>query len=151
MDRSTKLTKELTKEICTHITEKKTLIQIYHNENIPTTWTIKKWVTKHEEFDTMYAKTREIQINTFTNQIIEIAEDGSNDWIEKETKKNRLIETLDHEHFERSKLRIDTRKFLMSKITRHKYGEKITQKHTKKDNSNLTIKIHINKKTKKKD
>jgi len=151
MGRSTKLTKELAEEICTRIAEGETLIQICRDEKMPAAWTVRKWVAKHEEFRAMYAKAREDQMDTFADQIIEIAEDGSNDWIEKETKSGRIIETLDREHFERSRLRIDTRKFLMSKIARHKYGEKITQEHTGKDGSGLTVEVHVNRKTKEKD
>jgi hypothetical protein len=57
--------------------------------------------------------------------ITEIADDGSNDWIERETKSGRMLTVPDQEHINRSRLRIDARKWLLSKLAPRKYGDKL--------------------------
>jgi hypothetical protein len=57
------------------------------------------------------------------DEIMSIADDSSKDVIKVNGK-----EVVDHEHIQRDKLRIDTRKFLMSKLASVVFGE--TQKIT---------------------
>ena len=59
------------------------------------------------------------------DEIREIADDSSKDKIvvmENGVEK----EKVDHEHIQRDKLRIDTRKFLMSKLASVVFGDKTT-------------------------
>src|SRR3954451_6383604 len=63
---------------------------------------------------------REAQADRFANEIIEIADDTSGDWVERDG-----VVVADHEHIQRSKLRVDTRKWLMARMVPKKYGDKI--------------------------
>lgn len=58
-------------------------------------------------------------------QLFAIADDGSNDWIEKVAKSGETFTVPDHEHMARSRLRIETRKWYLSKLAPKKYGERV--------------------------
>ncbi len=51
----------------------------------------------------------------------DIADDGSNDF----TKDKDGKAVVDHEHIQRSRLRIDTRKWIASKLLPKRYGDKL--------------------------
>ena len=58
-------------------------------------------------------------------EILDISDDASNDWMLKHGKDGEAGYVLNGEHVQRSKLRIDARKWLMSKHKAKKYGDKI--------------------------
>lgn len=73
-----------------------------------------------------YARAKEIQAEGFAEELMDIADDGTNDWMEKLDKDGKPIGwMLNGEHVQRSKLRVDTRKWVASKLLAKKYGDKI--------------------------
>jgi hypothetical protein len=62
------------------------------------------------------------------DELLEIADDGRNDWGEKRNDKGEVTGwTVNGEHIQRSRARIDTRKWLMGKCVPKKYGDKVEQ------------------------
>lgn len=59
----------------------------------------------------------------YADEILEIADDGQNDWMERESKNGEVFEVENHEVLNRSRLRVDARKWLMSKLAPKKYGD----------------------------
>ena len=59
----------------------------------------------------------------WADEKVEIADNASNDWMEREDSDNPGF-TLNGEHIQRSRLRIDTRKWLLSKLVPKKFGDK---------------------------
>jgi hypothetical protein len=57
--------------------------------------------------------------------ILDIADDGTNDWIEREREDGSTFEVINNEVIQRSKLRVETRKWLMAKTKPKKYGDKL--------------------------
>ena len=91
------------------------------NPGYPSHETIRKWLLEDSEFVGRYARAREEQCETMADEIIEIADDARFDvLIDKQGN-----EKTDNEVLQRSKLRIDTRKFLMGKIKPKKFGDKL--------------------------
>lgn len=124
---------EMLEKICDAIIGGKSLRQICEPEGMPAPSTICLWLSQDEAFAERYARAKEIQMENLAEEILEIAEDGSNDWM-----KNRFGEdVLNAEHVQRSRLRIDSRKWLMSKLAPKKYGDKIDVQH----GGNLTIEV----------
>ena len=80
-----------------------------------------RWIEKSEDKRKQYARAMSIRADTLFEELLDIADDGSNDWMT--TNKGDII--LDSEHVQRSKLRIDTRKWALSKMNPKKYGEKL--------------------------
>ncbi len=108
---------------------------------MPNISTVFRWLGKDkasEEFATFrdnYAHAREAQADTLAEETLEISDDGRNDWMERqsESEKGAGINTgwvLNGEHVQRSRLRVDTRKWFASKVAPKKYGDKITQEHS---------------------
>ncbi len=101
-----------------------------------------KWFSDH------YAKAMEVRALGFADEIVDISDDGSNDWYEAESDSgDSLIMKPDTEHINRSRLRIDSRKWIACKLLPKLYGEKITQEHTGKDGAPLTAVLNVGKKT----
>lgn len=57
--------------------------------------------------------------------ILDIADDGTNDYMMRERPDGTEYELVNSEHIQRSRLRVDTRKWLMAKMKPKKYGEKL--------------------------
>lgn len=125
--RPTKYTKELGKNICKRIALGETVLSIGRDPKMPTTSTIYLWLLDEDkkEFSDNYAIARMAQANHLFDETLEIADDGSNDFIEKEYENGRIEEIPDHEHLNRSRLRVDTRKWYLSKVLPKIYGDKL--------------------------
>jgi hypothetical protein len=89
-----------------------------------------KWAREKPEFSQQYAKAREALLDHWAEEITEIADDGSNDWIKREAEEGRVEIKVDAEHINRSRLRVDTRKWLLSKLAPKKYGDKTQVEHS---------------------
>jgi hypothetical protein len=72
-------------------------------------------------------RAREEQADYFAEEILEIADDATNDWMERRDREGNNIGWQENgEAMQRSRLRVDARKWLMSKMAPKKYGEKST-------------------------
>ncbi len=69
-----------------------------------------------------YQIAREMRATALEDEILEIADDGRNDWIERRSKKGNAYRSVDHESVQRSKLRVDARKYLLSVMNPRVYG-----------------------------
>lgn len=78
----------------------------------------------------MYARAREQQMEAMAEETLDIADETNRDTIIKKGKDGSEYEAPDAEWIARSKLRVDTRKWLMSKLAPKKYGDKITNELT---------------------
>ena len=58
------------------------------------------------------------------DELLEIADDGRNDWMQRRGNDERGGCELNGEHIQRSRVRIDTRKWLLSKMLPKVYGDK---------------------------
>ena len=70
-----------------------------------------------------------MQADTLADEITDIADDSSNDWMDRKTKSGDTIRVIDHEAINRSRLRVDARKWIASKLKPKKYGEKLDLTH----------------------
>lgn len=116
---------EVAKQICDLLASGLSLREICRRDDMPAQSTVYLWVSNdHEGFSEQYARAREAQAHFLADEILEIADDGSNDWVERQQGED-TITVVDHEHIQRSKVRIDSRKWLMSKLAPKRYGEKL--------------------------
>jgi hypothetical protein len=70
------------------------------------------------------------QAQTFADELIDIADDGSNDWVRRENERGRVSYVVDKEHIARSRLRFEARQWVISKILPKTYGDKLQLKHS---------------------
>jgi hypothetical protein len=92
---------------------------------MPCTTTVCKWLNDFPEFAAQYARAREAQADAIFDEILDIADDGSNDWMERRREDGSVDEVFNHEHVTRSKLRIDARKWMAGKLRPKVYGDKL--------------------------
>jgi hypothetical protein len=114
---------ELAEEICYAVSCSnkgiKQLCKIY--EHWPSHDTVYSWLASHKKFSDLYARAKRLQIEVIIDEILEIADDTSNDSaINEENGKC----TINHEHISRSRLKIDTRKWLAAKLCPRIYANK---------------------------
>lgn len=75
------------------------------------------------EFEKLILDARRRYVGRMALDVDEIADDGTNDYVEREVKGGKLVIQPDLEHIARSKLRIDTRKWLLAKVYPKLYGD----------------------------
>lgn len=125
MARPTDYTPELASLICGRIAEGESLRAICRDADIPASSSIFLWLSQHSEFSEQYAKAMEARADGMFDELLEIADDGTNDWMEKKNAEGEVVGwTLNGEHVQRSKLRVDTRKWALARMSPRKYGDK---------------------------
>lgn len=118
-------TEEVGIEICRRMAEGESASQVCRDPAMPHFSTIKRWLNDIPEFREMYTQARQDLLEYWADEIIDISDDGSNDWVKRESEAGRVDIVLDKEHIMRSRLRTDNRKWLMSKLAPKKYGDKL--------------------------
>lgn len=93
---------------------------------MPNKSTVFRWLAADEAFRDQYARAREAQADALFDDILDIADDGTNDYMTKTNADGSEYEALNAEHIQRSRLRVDARKWMAGKLLPKKYGEKIT-------------------------
>lgn len=140
--RPSSYTPELAKEICTKLANGRTLRDVCRDEGMPAEATVRLWALEDREgFSAQYTQAREIGYMAMADELVEIADDGTNDWMERQNSDGTTGDTvLNGEHIQRSRLRTDTRKWLLSKALPKMYGDKVTQEITGKDGGAIETK-----------
>lgn len=130
---------ELADEICRLLAEGMTLREICRAENMPAESTVRLWALEdYQGFSAQYARAREIGYQSMADELLEISDDGRNDWMTRRQGDDE-IEVVNSEHIQRSRLRVDTRKWMLSKVLPKIYGDKVAL--TDPDGGPLTVNI----------
>lgn len=104
--------------IATHSIGLKRLCKKYND--MPSETTIQRWRYRVSSFRLQYAQAKMIQADLLAEECLDIADDGSHDVRVTEDGKTMI----DGEFVARSRLRVDTRKWLASKLLPRQYGDK---------------------------
>jgi hypothetical protein len=120
-------TPEIAEKICAEIVDGRSIRSICQDEGMPAKRTVMYWLGRHPDFRAMYEAARLIQADLIFDEILEIADDGTNDFVEREVESGRKVKTFDNEHFGRSRLRVDARKWVLCKMIPKKYGDYLKQ------------------------
>ncbi|ELQ6121953.1 DNA packaging protein [Cronobacter sakazakii] len=119
-------TEELAEIICLRLAEGESLRSVCRDEGMPSKQAVLRWLARNGSFRAQYVRAKEEGAEAIAEELFDIADDGSNDWMEKLDKDGEAVGyQLNGEHVQRSKLRIDTRKWYLSKIMPKKYGDRI--------------------------
>lgn len=147
MTRRRVFTRDLADTICERLAEGESLRTICESEGMPTERAVRDWALEdieksedYEGFGSQYARAREIGYLKLADELIDIADDGSNDWM-KRKKDGNTVEVPNQEVISRSRLRVDTRKWILSKMLPKVYGDKITTEHTGPDGGKIGVLI----------
>jgi hypothetical protein len=92
---------------------------------MPNKATVFRWLAANPSFSDQYARAREAQADSLADEMLDIADDGSNDWMEVKDREGAIMGWRENgEAMRRSQLRIDARKWLAGKLRPKKYGDK---------------------------
>lgn len=116
---------EIANAICARIADGESLRTICRDEGMPARGTVHRWLIANPEFQDQYERSRAYQADTLFDEILDIADDGSNDWMEKFDGEGGNIGWKENgEAIGRSRLRIDARKWMAGKMRPKKYSDK---------------------------
>jgi len=123
-------TNDIATEICVRLSLGESLRAICTDDHMPARRTVFEWLNRDDEigieFRTKYAHAREVQAETLVDDMTDISDNGTNDWMERRDKDGALIGwALNGEAIQRSKLRVETRRWIAEKLKPKKYGAKI--------------------------
>ena len=117
--------KDVADAVCIRLSQGESLRSICEDDRFPTETTIRNWALDDVQgFASQYTRAREIGYQCMADEIIEISDDSSNDVLKSETG-----ERLNAEFVARSRLRVDSRKWMLSKMLPKVYGDKLELEH----------------------
>lgn len=131
MGRPSIRTKEITDEICRRLARGQTLRAMCREvAHLPHRDTVNDWLIHDVAFSDRVARAREVGSHALIEENRDIADDGSNDWMEKMGRDGQPIGwMLNGEHVQRSKLRIDQRWREAEALLPKVYGKRQTIEH----------------------
>lgn len=91
-----------------------------------------------------YARAKDCQLWKLSDDIIEIADDDSDDAIfigSDDESGESARRVMNSEFVQRSKLRVDARKWVLSKLMPKVFGDKITNEHTGDGGGPMVIEV----------
>ena len=119
--RPSKYNEAIAKIICERLAGGETLRAICKDKTLPSERTVRTWAMDLDHpFSPQYARAREIGYMKMADDILEIADDASED-------------------YQRSRLRVDTRKWLLSKALPKIFGNKVRSEIAGKDGGPIEI------------
>lgn len=122
-------TPEIAAEICRRLAEGESLRAVCRTEGMPGIATVLRWAVGEgcpADFPEQYARARQSGYAVMAEDLVDIADDGSNDWMTRAKANGEIEIVLDREHVARSKLRADTRQWMLSKMLPKVYGQRTT-------------------------
>jgi hypothetical protein len=106
--------------IIKEIEQGSSLRKILSQKGYPSSQTFYKWISEDEIKAKQYARACEVRSDLIFDEILEIADDPREDAIVTD---NGIV--MNTEFVQRSKLRIDARKWVLAKMNPKKYGDKV--------------------------
>ncbi len=102
------------------------LREICCDEGMPSFRTVLNWVNSNPEFGAAYALAQDLRASALFDDLLGIADDGRNDWMEKhDDKSGHFIGWRENgEAIRRSALRVDARKWVLARMAPKRYGDK---------------------------
>lgn len=82
------------------------------------------WLEEDTEKSKQYARATELRAEALLDEMMDIVDDSQHDVIPTELGDGVTVERTNHEVIQRSRLRYDARKWLVSKLNPKKYGDK---------------------------
>lgn len=123
--RPTIFSDELAASILERLADGESLRSICADDEMPARSTVFKWLSENDTFSDQYTRAREEQADAIFDEILDIADDGTNDWMERRNSDGENIGWQENgEALRRSALRVDARKWVAGKLRPKKYGDR---------------------------
>ena len=126
---------EIAAEICEAIASSEVGLSTIcaQNPHFPSPRTIYRWLDneRYDNFRQSYARAKAAQADNHADEIIAIADNTERDWeVVNDDNGNIIGVKVDGEHVQRSKLRIDARKWRAARLAPAKWGDRSDHMHT---------------------
>lgn len=125
MARPTDYSPEIAAIVCERLADGESLRAICRDEDMPGRTTVWQWLAKFPEFANQYAHAREDQLSCLADEIVDIADDNHLDTVVDDDGRERV----NHDVVARAKLRVDARKWVLSKLRPGTYGDRMDLNH----------------------
>jgi hypothetical protein len=112
----------LADEVLERLADGDSLASICGEQGMPNERSVRRWARNRGDFGAKYAAARRLGYEKRADEMLEIADDSSGDWIESEGG-GKVLNSV---HVNRDRLMIDTRKWLLSKMLPKIYGDHLT-------------------------
>ena len=126
---SYKWTPEIEDEILDRIAKGEPTRKICLDPWLPSWPTLNKRLANDPQFVARYVCARETQADAIFDEILQIADDATNDYMRNQN--GGLVP--DQEHIQRSRLRIEARKWMAAKLRPKVYGDRVDLTHSDPD------------------
>jgi hypothetical protein len=133
---------ELFDAICERIADGESLRDICKGDDMPSRVSFFRWLAKSPELSNQYARAREAQADAIFDEILSIADDARNDWMERNGDGDAGW-SANGEHIQRSRVRIDARKWMAGKLRPKVYGDKVVNEHTGPDGGAIPHRVEV--------
>lgn len=133
------LSDDLRMSICLRTAEGESMRAICRDPEMPSRSRVQKELVENSLFADQYARARELLYAVWADEILEIADDGTTDYITKVGRNGHEYEAVDQEHIQRSRLRVDARKWLLSKLLPKTFGDHVKHEHEGEVTAKLDI------------
>lgn len=138
MGRPCTFTAELAAQICEEVASGETLRAVCRKLDLRHP-TVLNWVIyDHEGFADQYARARQAQFDSWSDEILQHADSPLIGEKTKETEDGG-IETTTGDNVERAKLMVDSRKWLLSKLASKRFGDRTQTEITGADGGPLIV------------
>ncbi len=112
--------------ICERLAGGESLRSICRAKAMPNKATVFRWLAADADFAARYAHARDAQADALVDEMLDIADDGSNDWMEQRGRDGEVTGWKENgESLKRSALRLSTRQWIAEKLKPKKYGNKV--------------------------
>lgn len=141
--RPSEFSQETADAICLRLANPESLRSICADEEMPGRSTVFRWLQENESFRDQYTRARENQAEAIFDEMLEIADDGEFDYETKKRDDGSEYEAVNHDHIQRSKLRIEARKWVLGKLAPKKYSEKQQVEHSGPDGGPIKSQVDV--------
>lgn len=114
---------ELGNFICEQVSTGKSLRTVCEQDGMPSMNGVMQWCIINPAFAGQYATACINKAMVWADEIMDIADDSRNDYVEEIDEDGHLKTVFDAEHMKRTQLRVDTRKWYLSKIMPKQFGD----------------------------
>jgi hypothetical protein len=114
-ERPTDYIKEMGESICGRLVEDESLRSICAEPGMPDVPTVSSWISNNGEFRDMYALAREFQAHCIADEVIELVDEVSTEWVEKVRANGRVVRGPAR-NLPRYRLRIEVRHWVADQL-----------------------------------
>lgn len=117
---------EVEREVLARLAKGQTLSSVCKREGMPDKSAVIGWALDvDDKFSQQYARAREIGYHCMADEMVDILDDSTNDYMTKTDADGNEYQALNPENIQRSRLRFEGRKWIVSKALPKIYGDKL--------------------------